>query len=72
MDDGTQRKDLTRFFERSRTFGQKLLNFPKKHFPKTNDEFKEKLLDMDAEWQLTYPLTEAICLLNVPVADKRQ
>ena len=24
------------------------------HFPKTNDEFKEKLLDMDAEWQFPY------------------
>ena len=24
------------------------------HFPKTNDEFKEKLLDMDAEWQFSY------------------
>ena len=24
------------------------------HFPKTNDEFKETLLDMDAEWQFPY------------------
>ena len=24
------------------------------HFPKTNDEFKEKLLDMNAEWQFPY------------------
>ena len=24
------------------------------HFPKTNDEFKEKLLDMDTEWQFPY------------------
>ena len=24
------------------------------YFPKTNDELKEKLLDMDAEWQFPY------------------
>ena len=24
------------------------------HFPKTNDKFKETLLDMDAEWQFPY------------------
>ena len=24
------------------------------HFPKSNDEFQEKLLDMDAEWQFPY------------------
>ena len=27
------------------------------HFPKTNDEFKENLLDMDAEWQFPFVFT---------------
>ena len=45
------------------------------HFPKTNDEFKDKLKHMDAEWQFPYAFTasdKVICLLNVSVVDKRQ
>ena len=43
------------------------------HFPKTNDEFKEKLLDngnflLNGNFRvLLLQLTEVICLLNVPV-----
>ena len=36
------------------------------HFPKTNDEFKEKLLDMDAEWKFPYAFA-AIDGSNLPI-----